>query len=379
MRILCIMEAPLGSHKAHAINVVKTAGGFSLLGHEVFVLAKEPESPDFDLAALLDSYGESGLHPIVISGSARMTDSQYALEVASITRDLMPEFVFARSFGGALVCGRMGLRTVMETHAHAGDLRPIVLEAFTAAQQGHISAIVTISHTLKSAYIQSGAPASRVHVVPDGVDPRLFLPPASLSARGVSPYSNERGFNAVYAGHLYDYKGIPCILDAAAHAPNIQFHLVGGLPEDIARIQATILKRSLHNVEVHGHVSHTQVPRYLWHADALLLPYSSKHPSAAWTSPVKLGEYIASQVPIIASRIPGLEAWVDEPVVQWVTPDDPQSLVNALEELACTVPIERSDETRASACLHMTQQLSYAQRAASILRAGLDGELQVAA
>lgn len=371
MRIVCIMEAPLGSHKAHAINVVKTSGGFSVLGHEVILIARESEGPGIEPVAILENYGERDLHPLTIKANMAKSDSEFAQYAASMTRELMPDFVYARSFGAALACCDLGIPTVMETHAHAGDLRPIVLEAFSAATQGRLAAIITISHTLKAAYISAGAPGEHVHIVPDGVDPKLFVPPETDALRGPSPYETSYEFHAAYAGHLYDYKGIPCIMDAAKQCPHIGFHLIGGLPEDIARTRQTLLERSLHNVELHGMVHHAQVPRYLWHADALLVPYSMNHPSAAWTSPVKLGEYIASGTPIIASRIPGLEAWVDEPVVQWVTADDPNSLAQALNELAGKLSIERNDTTRMAACRELTHRFSYAKRAESILAAGL--------
>src|SRR5205085_2292431 len=82
-------------------------------------------------------------------------------------------------------------------------------------------------------------------ILPDAVDLHMFIPPDSLSTHH-SPYPPHTK-NVVYTGHLYDYKGIPTILQTAALLPDIHFHLVGGLPKDIQRHQTTIESTQLHN------------------------------------------------------------------------------------------------------------------------------------
>ncbi|MEZ6235871.1 MAG: hypothetical protein R3B68_16955, partial [Phycisphaerales bacterium] len=47
LRVVCVGEFALGSRRAHAINVVKSAGGFARLGCEVTLLcAGRGSSPD---------------------------------------------------------------------------------------------------------------------------------------------------------------------------------------------------------------------------------------------------------------------------------------------------------------------------------------------
>ena len=41
MRVVAASDIPIGSHRAHAINVFKTAGGFARLGCEVLVCCRE--------------------------------------------------------------------------------------------------------------------------------------------------------------------------------------------------------------------------------------------------------------------------------------------------------------------------------------------------
>lgn len=188
---------------------------------------------------------------------------------------------------------------------------------------------VTISETLREYYAAQGADASKIRVLPDAVDLSMFLRPGDP---GPSPYRSGRA-NVAYAGHLYDYKGIPTILEAAARLPDIDFHLVGGWPEDVERHRRTVEERDLGNVTLHGLRKYSEVPAYLWHADLLLLPPSGDHPSAAWTSPVKLGEYLASGVPVISTDIPALRTWLTDNESEFIAPDDGNEMAGAIGKL----------------------------------------------
>lgn len=368
MRVIVASDFEPGSSRAHAINVIKTAGGFRGLGHAVTVLCRSPQAGG-DPDAYGKSYGEHDLSwitaPLVPDrdryhdpeGVARAFGDWVAQQAAIIG----PDMVYARHFEAALACAAIGLPTALETHAYVGDTKPILDRCFTATtdRDRPIYALVTISHRLAQHYIQRGADPARVRVVPDGVDFELFSRPDDI---GPSPYSAGRPI-VTYAGHLYDHKGIPTIIDAAGRMPEAGFHLVGGLPDDIAAAQKRIA--GLANVHVHGPRSHSEIPAWLWHADVLLLPPSAREPSAAWTSPVKLGEYLASHTPIVASKIPGLLDWVDEPAVTWFTPDDSEDLVRA-------VRIALSDSNaaaRLARARELAGRFSYPNRAGAILGA----------
>jgi glycosyltransferase involved in cell wall biosynthesis len=197
-------------------------------------------------------------------------------------------------------------------------------------------------------------------VLPDAVDLRQFSRPAVLPP---SSYAGDRP-NAVYAGHLYDYKGIPTVLQAAAALPEVAFHLVGGWDEDIARQRARAAALGLKNVEFHGMKHQAELPPYLWHADVLLLPPSAHHPSAAWTSPLKLGEYLAAGVPVVATDIPALRDWVTHREVEFVAADDPAALATGVNRMLKDRP--RATELRINGP-RRAAQLTYAKRAERVL------------
>lgn len=358
MRVAVISEIRPGSPRAHAINVVKTAGGFARLGHETLVLCRAPGPDAPDAGAL---YAEPSLAWRFAPEHAGWGASRaFAEWCAAEAGAFGAEVVYARHFEGALACAGAGFSTVLETHAYVGDESPLLRRACEATSRSErpLRAITTISPRLAAYYRSIGADADRLHIVPDGVDLGLFLPPARLDDPPFARAAREQ--HAVYAGHLYDYKGIPTILGAAALLPRVVFHLVGGLPEDIERTRAAAA--ALGNVRLHGPCPHAAVPRWLWHADCLLLPPSGEHPSAAWTSPVKLGEYLAAGPPVVASAIPGLRDWVDAPAVRWFRPDDAKDLAVAIETSL--------GETAEHAALRRGHARALAERFAYSARAG---------
>jgi glycosyltransferase involved in cell wall biosynthesis len=168
----------------------------------------------------------------------------------------------------------------------------------------------------------------------------------------------------VYVGHLYDYKGIPTVLESAARLPDVHFHLVGGWPEDIHRQQRRTQELRLASVTFHGLKPHSAVPRFLWHADVLLLPLSQHHPSAAWTSPLKLGEYLASGTPVVATDVPALRDWVTDDEVEFVPPDDAGALAEGIRRVLRDKA--RAEQLRVAG-LRKAQDFSYKRRAIAIL------------
>lgn len=358
MKISVVGEFEAGSHRAHAINVVKTAGGFVRLGHQVTLTCFPPTDAGLDPASV---YAEPAIRWQYIAPGPEFTGSALAG-----VRSFAPDMLYARSFKLGAAGARAGIPTVLETHAHIGDTNPLLLECLClAGPNGPLHGVVTISESLRAHFISRGAAPDRVHTVPDGVDLDLFARPSLLPP---SPWDHEQSPRAVYAGHLYEYKGIPTILRAAALTPDWSFELLGGTPDDQNRTRASITAAGLNNVTVHGAVPHAHVPPWLWHADALLLPPEPDDPSALWTSPVKLGEYLASGTPIIASDIPGLKSWVAEPAVRWFVAGDPVSLSDQLRRLGAASDADRT--AARIAARETAERFCYPRRAEQILRAG---------
>lgn len=368
MRIASISECHVGSAWAHAINVIKTSGGFARLGHEVTLLCRAHPEGD-DPRARLAEFGEPSL-PVETAPPSVAPDDPAAFAAWAVGRAeaLGVQLCYCRHFLAPVLAARRGLPVAMETHAYAGDRNPALLGALGATRDplAPIDAVITIHPTLRDYYITAGADPARVHVVPDGVDAHLFTPPAALPPAPWSGDAPDRP-RVVYAGRLFAYKGVDTLVHAAAMLPGWIIELLGDPEEERRRLERLSEELGVTNVRFQGRRPLAEVPRWLWHARALVLAPSAKEPSAAWTSPVKLGEYLAAGPPIVASDIPGLREWVDEPAVRWTAPDDAAALARAIERCGSESAGERA--ARRAVAAELVRQYAYEQRARRIMEA----------
>lgn len=368
MRIAVVSECHVGSAWAHAINVIKTAGGFARLGHEVLMLCREhPER--IAPSELLSAYGERDLEVLVAPNSLQGA-SAFARWAIDTARQHHVEFLYCRHFEAATLAAMERIPAILETHAYVGDRNPALLAALEAsAHAPRPLAISTIHPALREYYISAGAAAERVSVIPDGVDVEMFHPPERLPP---APWQDDQPNRprAVYAGRLFAYKGVDTLVRAAAMLPEWIIEILGGPDEERQRLEGLVGALGIANVRLRGQRALAEVPAWLWHATALVLTPSAAEPSAGWTSPVKLGEYLAAGAPIVASDIPGLRAWVDEPAVRWVAPDDAHETARAVATSATETAERRA--ARRGAAEQLVSLYSYPRRAERMIEAAVD-------
>jgi glycosyltransferase involved in cell wall biosynthesis len=374
MRILVVSAFEALSHWAHAINTIKMAQGFARLGHQVSIVCHQCPEGKVPPRTLAESYGLTApIHWVQLPSIRWPQPPQrlfrrfavehwnFALLALPVALWKRPDLVLARNYIFPWLSSKLGMTTVAEAHTQTRRSNKPFLRLVAASRHRAFRLWITTSECLTDYYHSLGVPREKLVVLQNGVDLRLFQRPPYLPA---SPFSND-GPNIVYTGHLYDYKGIPTILEAAAQLSNVHFHLVGGWPDDISRQKQRARELGLTNVTFHGLKPHSAIPLFLWHANVLLLPPSAHHPSAAWTSPVKLGEYLASGVPVVATSIPALRDWLTDAEAKFVDPDDPKSLAQGIIDIL-------KDPEYATALsqqgLKKAETLSYEHRAERILQ-----------
>ena len=328
MNIIVASAFQSDSSRAHAINVSKMAQGFARLGHRVTLICRQSsKATTLPPEAIKQSYGIKepiGIIQLPVSSGEHWL---FSLRAIPAIIKIRPDLLYARNYILPWLTSKIGIPTVAETHAHPDNRTSEFKKLIRATTSKKFKKLITISQYLGQHYSSIGAPSDKISILPDAVDLQGFSMPETLPE---SPFTTTTP-NILYSGHLYDYKGIPCIIKAAKLLPQYSFHLLGGLPEDIERHSRDIKNCSINNITLHGNVPHSAVPPYLWHADCLLLPPSMNHPSAQWTSPVKLGEYMASGTPIVATKIPAFQDWIDQSEVHFCEPDNAEDLAKAVQ------------------------------------------------
>ncbi|MCB1929983.1 MAG: glycosyltransferase [Rhodocyclaceae bacterium] len=143
-----------------------------------------------------------------------------------------------------------------------------------------------------------GLGVAQVQVIENGVDFAHFSEPAEAPFRHRVPAGQKV---AVYAGAFDRRFGLALMVAVVRACPDVHFSLIGPIGA-----QAAAVLGGFANVCIHGPVPFARLPSYFASADVGLLPLSAD-PSNQARSPMKLYEYAAAGLPVVATRTQELE------------------------------------------------------------------------
>jgi glycosyltransferase involved in cell wall biosynthesis len=145
--------------------------------------------------------------------------------------------------------------------------------------------------------------ASKVAVIPNGVDAERFRPDGVARARGRAAIGAGEEPILIFVGSFFDWHDVPTLLEAfvevRARRRDIRLVLVGDGPTRAA-MEARARDLGLSDAtRFMGLVGHRVVPDLIAAADVAVAPYPALD---LWHSPLKLYEYLASGATVVASR-----------------------------------------------------------------------------
>ncbi|MFF7249708.1 glycosyltransferase family 4 protein [Embleya sp. NPDC008237] len=369
MRIAYLHGGSIPSYWANNVHVMRMCDAFASAGHDITLYAAPGTYPADDAYAY---YGVRHRFPIRTVAAPDHSPAGYRQRAErvreSLIRDGVPDLIFGRDPYCLAVAADVA-PFVYEVHQIRTDLSPPETEQRLLAEP-RLARVVVITHALAqdlcATYPQLDPAA--VLVAPDCADPpRPATEPVRLPGRAGVP-------RVGYVGHLYDGRGIDLILDLAERLPGLDFHLVGGTPEDRDRWEQPC---ALANVYFHGHRPPAELPGYFPQFDVVLAPYEEKvyltgrlGETGRWTSPMKLFEYMSHGRAIVVSDLPVLHEVMTDRVNCLIRPPaDPPAWADAVLELVGDDELRRSlgDEARRQVLDRYTWR-----RRADVVLAGLD-------
>lgn len=343
MKLVFISYGNIPSKWAHTVQMMKMAEALNKRVDK-FCLLTQCDWPSL-FRAPFDYFGWYGIQnpfriirlPLLPKQSSPLIEAiefPYYNQIASLYAKLIgPGIVYTRAAHIADICVRLRLPVILESHMDTDH--PRYTELLKAGNSPFLKAVVTISPFLKETYIESGVSEDKIIVAYDAVDLSRF--DQLDSTRSIVELKSQMGLPLdlpiiTYAGHLYAHKGIGTIIEAANQLSDCFFHIVGGWEKDVSRYKNET--QHLTNIKFTGFVPNEDIPQHLAVSDILLLPNSANHPSAQYTSPMKLFEYMAASKPIIASDIAALRPVLRHGENAWlVEPDNVESLATAVKFL----------------------------------------------
>ena len=253
--------------------------------------------------------------------------------------DLVYERYSLWSFAGMAYGQTRGIPGLLEVNA------PLIEEQATyrclvdrpAAEQvaarafGAATALLAVSEGV-AAYLKSRpVDPQRVHIVPNGVDPRLFRPGLPAAWPG-----DPLTFTVVFVGTLKAWHGLDTLVEAfdRLHSEHTLSRLliVGDGPMR-DRVETSLAARNLlDSAYLAGPVPPDDVPHWLASAQVAVAPYPDLEPF--YFSPLKVFEYMAAGLPVVTSNVGQLRSLIRDGVTGIrCPPGDAAALSTALARL----------------------------------------------
>lgn len=336
MKLLYVFPEPLPLARARGIQVAYTLRAVAERGIAI-VLAHVPAQTPSDG----DPFGACGIDkpanvellpvshrlpwPLARVHSNRIFDFRLAREVnwKEIGTVMARHLKVAR----LLLERRPALPLVYEAHEVFADTASAQRAASVAELEqfviGHAALLVANSAATALRLRERYSPSVPIEVVPNGVDYPESLPEKDWGRIG------ER---IVYAGSFFGWKGVDDLVEASRSLPGLRITLMGGDEAGIARLRLAAGSGGA-ALEFTGRVPHQRVAAELARACIAVLPNRAE-PDSAFTSPIKLFEYMAAGCALVASDLPSVREILAEDEVVWVPPGSPKALAQAIRTLA---------------------------------------------
>jgi glycosyltransferase involved in cell wall biosynthesis len=368
--IVYLANCVLPSRSANTIQITKMCEAFAREGHEVTLLVPAHPDAEEDVEDVYDFYDVDPAfeirklpRPSLSSLGTLVVNYRMGREAAR----LEPDVVYGRTVVGCYFAARSGVRTVFETHAPVRESRfGRVLDVFfrRLIRQSSFDYLVVISDALRSYYREHYSSLGNILVARDAADAvDESTEPAALG-------SGDR-LQVGYVGHLYQGRGMDLIADMARQFPAMDFHVIGGDPEDVDRWEDRL--SDLETVTLYGFLPPGELDQYRLAFDVQLAPYqrnlktNAGHNTVQWMSPLKIFEYMAAGRAIVASDLPAIrEILVDGETALLCPPADRDAWADALGRLAENPQLRSDLGHRARA--EFLANYTYRQRARLVLR-----------
>ena len=352
MRIAYLARTRLPDITANSVQSVQVCAAFAGLGHSVTFIVIDDSDPSNELTweQLSDFYDVQKRFKVERIAIPNARDSRLLylwaslVSIPRIRKKLIKggyDLAFSRDVLSAWIASHCRLNTVFEAHAliWAGRLQRLLFGRLVRSK--YFLKLVSITQSLAEVYIRRYPELQdRVIIAPDG---------AEICSQGVieNAQSPLKGLSTKlkvgYVGHLYKGKGLEVVEAIAGSLPDVEFHIVGGRPEDVSFWEDRLKED---NVYFYGFVPREKLSHYYAELDVCILPnqetvwaagaatVKNRLDIGSFTSPLKMFEYMAYGKAIVASDLPVLREVLHDGIAVLVDPSRAEEWEDAIRFFA---------------------------------------------
>jgi len=361
MRVLYICAdagIPLDGTKGASVHVRQTIGALARRGVKVTVLALRPGAPGqvpgrvIPAEALLARLQGKAGRPVAAQAAALASsgDLDRRLPFSPGDVDVIYERYSLWSLAGAVLAERLAAPLVLEVNAplvqeqsryRQVDPVDVALEIETVLAR-RADAVLCVSSPLRERFARLRGSREGVYLSPNAVDLDQFH--AAMADPGGTGWRRAGDVGIIFTGSFKPWHGVKDLLRAFAlvveHRNRTRLILVGDGPERGSLMRSAGEMNLGSNVTFTGAVSHREVPALLASAEIAVAPYRPQ--DDFYFSPLKLGEYLAAGLPVVATTCGDLDRLLRDGVsCLRVPPGDVPALARALDRLAEDADLRR--------------------------------------
>ncbi|MEG5061942.1 glycosyltransferase family 4 protein [Microcoleus sp. A2-C5] len=341
--------------------------GWSALNPVDLLFPFRPRKPDDQLAKIYNLQEQLKVADLPVPWPIDFWDSKWTSASTIVSKYYLPihllkstKIVHSRDWNFVKAAIKNGIPAIYEQHHHENKkFEPEIVcnPLFQIA--------VTVADTVRHTMIENGMPAEKVIMLHNGFN-QLFLVRQTVAAENWRQQllADDRQYLAVYAGGLYQFKGVDMLVDVARELPEVQFAIAGGDSSQVTAYQQLATDKQVKNINFLGYLPQNQLASLLQAADVLTHPHCQTE-AATFTSPLKFFDYMASGTPIIATEIASLMEFKSGKIAAiWCEPDNPYRFAQSIRDSLAKYP--RRSEGYAET-LDFVKQFSWENRIEKIL------------
>lgn len=339
------------SRDGQAVHIDEFVGALRRRGHRVTVVSPAGGAEERERSRGKMGGFAGGLSAVrrllpdaLVPLAARVYDVACARRLVAQGRRLEADVLYERHAlyqkAGGKAARRLGIPWLLEVNAPLAHEEAALGRLKDAARaQRHetakwrsADAVLVVTAVLRDMLVEFGADPERIHVVPNAVDPHRFLAPRDPQAK--RRFGVEGRFVLGFLGFPRPWHGLDLVVAALADARGGALAdavlLVGGEGPSVEPLRRLAKEAGLEGrVVAAGPIDRADVPAFLDAFDVALQPRAT-----AYASPLKLFEYLARGLPVVAPRQANIREVVEHGRDAWLfEPDDASDLKRALEEL----------------------------------------------